>query len=74
MAYEQRLRELREEKELTQTEVAGYLFVSQRTYSDYENGKIRIPVEALIILAKIYDVSMDYICGVTNHRNAFPKE
>jgi len=61
--YCERIRDLREEEGLTQTEVAGVLMVCQRTYADYESGKTRIPVNSLLILAENYDVSMDYITG-----------
>ncbi len=68
-----RIRELREDHDLTQTFVASLLNVGQRTYCDYEFGKTRIPVDSLILLAKHYNVSMDYICGLTNRREPFPK-
>lgn len=44
----------------------------QRTYADYELGKTRIPVDSLIILARFYDVDMNYICGVTRQKQPFP--
>lgn len=73
MNYTDRIRELREDSDKTQREIAGLLKVGQKTYSDYELGKTRIPVESLIVLAKLYNVSMDYICGVSNFRSTFPK-
>lgn len=73
MNYAERIRNLREDKGLTQTQVAQLLKVGQKTYSDYELGKTRIPVDSLILLAKNYNVSMDYICGVSHTRNPFPK-
>ncbi len=73
MNYAKRIRELREDHDLTQTFVASLLNVGQRTYCDYEFGKTRIPVDSLILLAKHYNVSMDYICGLTNRREPFPK-
>ena len=48
--------------------------MSQRTYSDYESGRIKLPIDKLIELARFYDVSMDYICGITDRREDFPKE
>ena len=66
MHYSERIRSLREDCDITQTEIASLLKVGQKTYSDYELGKTRIPVDSLIILAKFYDVSMDYICGVSD--------
>ena len=72
MNYTERIRALREDNDKTQTEIAQILKVGQKTYSDYELGKTRIPVDSLIILAKLYNVSMDYICGVTDARKQFP--
>lgn len=72
MNYTERIRALREDNDKTQTEIAQLLKVGQKTYSDYELGKTRIPVDSLIVLAKLYDVSMDYICGVSDTRNQFP--
>ena len=73
MKYAERIRALREDAELTQTAVAELLNVGQRTYCDYELGKTRIPVDNLIILAKYYNVSMDYICGESDIRREFPQ-
>ena len=72
MNYSERIRALREDHDKTQTEIAELLKVGQRTYCDYELGKTRIPVDSLIILAELYNVSMDYICGLSDHRNQFP--
>ena len=72
MNYAERIRALREDNDKTQTEIANLLQIGQRTYCDYELGKTRIPVDSLIILAKLYNVSMDYICGVCDIRTPFP--
>ncbi|MBR1815543.1 MAG: helix-turn-helix transcriptional regulator [Lachnospiraceae bacterium] len=72
MKYNERIRDIREDNDLTQQDVADILHVGQRTYSDYESGKTRIPVESLILLAKYYNVSMDYISGVSNIKKEFP--
>ena len=69
MKYIERIRALREDRDLTQKEVAELLNVGQKTYSDYELGKIRIPLDSVITLAKFYQVSMDYICGMTDIRS-----
>lgn len=74
MSYAERIRALREDNDKTQTEIAKLLKVGQKTYSDYELGKIRIPVDSLILLAKLYNVSMDYICGVSDMRKPFPNK
>ena len=60
-----RLRDLREDRDLSQETVANYLHVSQATYSRYESGKLDIPSAALIALAKFYAVSVDYLLGLT---------
>lgn len=72
MGYRLRIRELREDRDFTQTEIADLLKVGQRTYCAYELGKARIPVDSLIILAKFYNVSMDYICGVSDVKGCYP--
>ena len=74
MNYTERIRALREDNDMTQTKIAQLLKVGQKTYSDYELGKTRIPVDSLIILAKLYNVSMDYICGVSDIRGSFPQK
>ncbi|MCM1135942.1 MAG: helix-turn-helix domain-containing protein [Clostridium sp.] len=72
MKYNERIREIREERCLTQQKIADLLYIGQRTYSDYESGKTRIPVDNLLILAKFYDVSMDYITGASNVKTKYP--
>lgn len=72
MNYAERIRALREDNDKTQAEIAKLLKVGQRTYCDYELGKTRIPVDSLIILAKLYNVSMDYICGMSDNPGEFP--
>ena len=74
MSYAERIRALREDSEFTQSSIAALLNIGQRTYCDYELGKTRIPVDSLILLAKHYNVSMDYICGLSDVRAPFPKE
>ena len=74
MRYNERIREIREDNFYTQQTIANYLNIGQRTYSDYESGKTRIPVDNLIKLAKFYDVSMDYISGTSNIKNKFPQK
>ena len=61
-----KLRELREEKGLKQIDVAEFLNVKQNTYSQYESEKRQLPIDALIKLAKFYEVSTDYILGLEN--------
>lgn len=69
----QRIRALREDADKNQSEIARLLNVGQKTYSDYETRKIRIPLENVIILAKYYNVDMNYICGVSDVLRPFPK-
>ena len=61
-----RIRDLREDNDLTQETLAKVLNVKQTTYSKYELGKINIPVESLIKLAAFYKTSVDYLIGVTD--------
>ena len=66
----QRIRDLREDRDLKQAEVAKLLHVSQGTYSRYESGFLDIPSTALITLAQFYQVSVDYLLGLTDRKNA----
>lgn len=70
----ERIRALREDHDYNQTVVARAIHVAQTTYSDYEKGKVRIPLECLIELARFYDVDMNYISGVSDIKNSFPKK
>lgn len=74
MECAERIRALREDRDLTQAFIAELLHVGQKTYSDYELGRTRIPLDSVIILAKYYNVSMDYICGVSDECRPFPKK
>lgn len=74
MKYNERIREIREERGLTQQKIADFLHIGQRTYSDYESGKTRIPIDSIIILAKLYNVSLDYITGASNVKLEYPKK
>lgn len=74
MKYNERIREIREDNTLTQQKVADLLNIGQRTYADYESGKTRIPIDNLLILAKYYNVSMDYISGASNVLTEYPKK
>ena len=68
MMYQERIRGLREDKDLTQKQIADMLGIAQTTYSQYELNKRPMPVEYLIALCKYYKVSADYILGLANHR------
>ena len=67
MAY-QRLRDLREDRDLLQRQVAERLRCSQRVYSNYERGERDIPTDILIRLSEFYDVSVDYLLGLDHRR------
>lgn len=68
MAYYQRIRDLREDSDMTQQEIAEYLGTSAQHYGKYELGNAEIPFERAIALAKYYNVSLDYIAGLTNNK------
>ena len=70
----ERIRALHEDHDYNQTVDARAIHVAQTTYSDYEKGKVRIPLECLIELARFYDVDMNYISGVSDIKNSFPKK
>ena len=66
-----RIKDLREDNNLTQEDVANYLNVKQNTYSQYENGQRQLPQSCLIALAKFYKTSTDYILGLTDIRTPY---
>ena len=68
-----RLRDLREDADLNQTQVAKYLGMSQTGYSKYETGENDIPTQVLIQLARFYDTSVDYILGLSDIRSPYPR-
>lgn len=61
-----RLRDLREDNDITQNQIASVLNIRQNTYSQYENGKRQMPIELLWKLADYYNTSIDYLVGRTN--------
>ena len=67
-----RIRNLRDDNDKNQSEIAKILNVGQKTYSDYETRKIRIPLDSVIILAKYYNVDMNYITGISDIKKPFP--
>ena len=72
--YYEKIREMREDRKLSQQDIADLLHIGQRTYSDYETGKTRIPVESVIALAKFYDVDLNYLTGISQDKNPFPEK
>lgn len=69
----QRLRDLREDKDLSQTKVAKILNCSQTTYSRYETGELSIPIDSLIKLAIYFNTSIDYITGLTDEKRPYKR-
>lgn len=67
-----RIRNLREDNDLYQKDIAKILGISQQYYSEYENGKRTIPIVHLIKLAKFYKVSLDYLVGITDELKPYP--
>ena len=65
---------MREDRKLSQQDIADLLHIGQRTYSDYETGKTRIPVKSVIALAKFYDVDLNYLTGISQEKNPFPEK
>ncbi|GBF32096.1 transcriptional regulator [Desulfocucumis palustris] len=70
----ERIRNLREDKDMTQTQVATYLNCSQRIYSNYERGEVDIPTGILIKLADLHNTSTDYLLNRTNRKKPYPKD
>ena len=69
-----RLRDMREDKDLYQTDIAKLLNVSQQTYSRYENDEISIDKDSLIKLAFFYNTSVDYLLKLTDERKPYPRK
>lgn len=69
-----RIRDLREDRDLTQEDLAKILHCSQACYSNYEAGKRDIPTEVLITLADYYQTSIDYLLGRTNNKTPYGKK
>ena len=67
-----RLRDLREDNDLTQKALADFLHIKQNTYSQYETGQRQVPIEILIQLSKYYATSVDYLLGLTDTQKAYP--
>ncbi|MDE5604542.1 MAG: helix-turn-helix domain-containing protein [Eubacterium sp.] len=69
-----RIRELRQDNDLTQKQVGELLNMSQTGYNQYEIGKNDIPTKILIKLAEYYNTSVDYLLGITDERSPYPKK
>lgn len=71
--YFKRIKDLREDKDLYQKQIAELLTITRQQYGLYETGKREIPVDLLIKLADIYSTSVDYIIGRTNEKTPYPR-
>ncbi len=69
-----RIRNLREDKDMTQTQIAKILCCSQRVYSNYERGEIEMPTRVLIELAKFHETSIDYLLDLTDEKKPYPEK
>lgn len=69
-----RIRNLREDNDLTQKQVSDYLFCDQSLYSKYERGVREVPISIIIKLAKYYGTSVDYIVGLTDNKKPYDKQ
>lgn len=68
-----RLRDIREDNDVTQKTLADFLHIRQNTYSQYETGQRQLPLEVLIRLAEYFNTSTDYILGITNEKKPYPR-
>ena len=68
-----RIRDLREDNDLTQTQIAKYLNCSQRVYSNYECGEVIVPIDVFIKLAALYKTSIDYLVGLTDDKRPYER-
>ncbi len=68
-----RLRDIREDRDITQQTLAEYLHIKQNTYSQYENGHRQLPLDLLVKLAVYFDTSTDYILGLTDEASPYPR-
>ena len=73
MNYLERMKQLRRECNYTQEYIADYLGVEAKMYVDMESGKEEVFVDDTVKLARMYDVDMNYMCGVSDEKNEFPK-
>jgi Predicted transcriptional regulator len=68
-----RIKDLREDLDLKQKQIAAYLHCDQSLYSKYERGEREIPLAAIIMLAQFYETSVDYLAGLTDVKKPYPK-
>ena len=68
-----RIRNMREDKDMTQSQMARYLSIHQTTYSDYELGNLNIPIPVLIMIADLFNTSTDYLINRTDEKTPYPR-
>ena len=68
-----RIKDLREDADITQKQLADFLNIKQNTYSQYENELRQLPLDTLIKLAQYFNTSTDYILGLTNEKRPYPR-
>ena len=68
-----RLKEIREDRDITEGTISEYLNIKQNTYSQYENGQRQLPIDILVRLANYFDTSTDYILGITDVTERYPR-
>lgn len=73
MQMQLRIRDLREDADLTQKQIADYLFCGQSAYSKYERGERTLPLDDAVRLAQFYGTSVDYLVGLTGRKTPYPK-
>ena len=69
-----KIRDVREDNDITQKQIAEYLMCDQSLYSKYEREEREIPLHLITMLAQYYHVSIDYLAGLTNVKKPYPKE
>ncbi len=73
MKMKLRIRDIREDSDLTQKQIASYLMCDQSLYSKYERGERDVPLHIMIKLAKYYNTSIDYLVGLTENKTPYGK-
>ena len=73
MQYYERLKELRKGRAISQQHIAEILGIDKQQYSDYENGKTRVPPDVLIELSRFYGTSVDYLLDLTDEKTPYPR-
>ena len=74
MNYRERIKNIREDKDMTQAQIAKILNCSQRAYSNYERGKVTMSPSLLVELAKFHGTSVDYLLDLTDEKHPYPEK